>query len=369
MLHFPSPRDDWQLDAVAVLAVLGEKNISLNAHLILSSRTCLLPRLLPAPQGLYADRLDRLPTAPVKVTGVVSGNARESLSYFGELLHGTGNELPDFSVREIRLKLKKEGATFRLRWFAPLNVIAVVSFLLSIGMLVWAAIIRDGTAVVGIILLSFTTAILCATQNWSLKPRLGNPTGAHLPRGDVVLRSVKGCFTVIHCDEPVARMIYFGPEEIVYLFPNATSSRVVSGIIGGLTLTIGILMLSNAGWTMHVALAVTYAVLNAAYWAVSVLPPRFSWDLSCVDMEHTMHTDESGKKQEYETQKTFTRALYQAIRYARTTEWVLRSGACPNTPEWGEWLRQVGEQLLHPSEKFDPQEALSDILAQHKSPV
>lgn len=263
MLTFPSPRDQWRLDAVSILAVLGERNIGLNSHLILSSKTCLLPRLLPAPQGLYADRLDRLPTEPVKIIGVFSGNVRESLSYFGQLLHGTGQELPDFSVREIRmkLKLKKDRAEFRLRWLAPLNFIAVGSSAVTLGLLIWAILIKDGVAIIGIIIMAFTTSVLCLASNWRLKPRLTPRVGMNTPPGDVVLRSTKGCFTVVHCDESVARLIYFGPEEIQYLLANPTTSRFVGGIIGGLTLTTAIVMFSNSTWTMQVALSVTYAIL------------------------------------------------------------------------------------------------------------
>ena len=34
MLEFPTPRNDWRLDIVSILAVLGESNVKLNAHLI-----------------------------------------------------------------------------------------------------------------------------------------------------------------------------------------------------------------------------------------------------------------------------------------------------------------------------------------------
>ncbi|KAF2100146.1 hypothetical protein NA57DRAFT_38661 [Rhizodiscina lignyota] len=376
MLTFPSPRTQWKLDAVSILAILGEKNIGLNSHLILSSKTCLLPRLLPAPQGLYADRLDRLPTEPVKICGVFSGNVRESLSYFGQLLHGTGQELPDFSVREIRLKLKRDKAEFRLRWLAPLNALAVGSSVVTVGLLIWAALIKDGVAVVGIIIMAFTTAVLCLASNWRLKPRLTPRIGTNTPPGDVVLRHTKGCFTVVKCDESVARLIYFGPEEIEYLLPNPTISRFLGGIVGGLTLTTAIVMFGNSTWTMQVALSVTYAVLNALYWGVAVLPPKFSWDLSAVEMEERTYDapaadeekdqDTATRSRTYETMPTFTRALFRAIQFSGTTEWVLRSDSCPNTPVWNEWLRQAQEQLEHPTAGWDCQQALSKIIVEHK---
>lgn len=45
MLQFSSDRTDWRLDVVSILAILGESNIKLNAHLITSTRLCYLPRL------------------------------------------------------------------------------------------------------------------------------------------------------------------------------------------------------------------------------------------------------------------------------------------------------------------------------------
>ncbi len=407
MLTFPAPREAWRLDAVSILAVLGEKNIGLNSQLILSSKTCLLPRLLPAPQGLYADRLDRLPTEPVKICGVFSGNVRESLSYFGQLLHGTGQELPDFSVRELHLRLRhKDRAEFRLRWLAPLNALAVGSSAVTLGLLVWAALINDGVAVVGIIIMAFTTSVLCLASNWRLRPRLGSKVGTEVPPGDVVLRSQNGSFTVVHCDETVARLIYFGPEEIEYLLPNPTTSRFVGGIIGGVTLTTAIVMFSNMTWTMQVVLSSFYAVLNALYWGVSVLPPKFSWDLSSVVLkerqydEATPADEEKGdgeqqsavgdaaqpgvengrtaprqgkakgtatKSKTYETMPTFTRALFRAIQYSGTTQWVFASNAAPNTDVWHKWLLEAEGQLQQPTPRWDCQQALTRFIVERKN--
>lgn len=220
--------------------------------------------------------------------------------------------------------------------------------------------------------------MLCLASNWKLKlaHRNRSKVTASAPRGDVVLRSSKGCFTVIHCDEEVARMIYFGPEEIEYLLGSPTTSRVLSGIFGGLTLTIGIVMFGNMSWTMQVAVGVAYAILNAAYWACATLPPKFSWDLSAVEMERheiEVEDEERGKekmvKQDYEVMPTYTTALYRAIMYSKSTGWVLPSDGMPNTPAWNEWLRRVGEQLIQDSPDFDPQATLSQILWEQKSPV
>lgn len=72
--------------------------------------------------------------------------------------------------------------------------------------------------------------------------------------------------------------------------------------------------------------------------------------------------DVKRKSSNYETFPTFTRALFRAIEYSGTTQWVLGSDGCPNTPVWNEWLRQVDEQLTHPTPGWDCQQALTQII-------
>src|SRR5271154_2813422 len=104
-IHFSSQRTDWRLDVVSILAILGESNIKLNAHIITSTRLCYLPRLMPAPQGLLGEsRMKQLPQEKdVDVVGVFNGNKSDGLNYFAALLHEQALQDPNFTVRTMQI--------------------------------------------------------------------------------------------------------------------------------------------------------------------------------------------------------------------------------------------------------------------------
>jgi hypothetical protein len=219
MLNFPPDRLKWRLEVVSILAVLGESNIKANALLICLSRTCLLPRLLPAPQGLLVER--RAKALPgeydIPVHGIYSGNIRDNLSFFANMLHGPGAGQHVCRVVKIEGKRDQESGQpcFQLRRLSPLNAIAFASFFLSVGLVVWAAAIEDGVAVVGITLMSINSPLLCIGSYWKSPPIWGLPYDEE-PRGDVVFRSPGGSITVVRCGEYHARQIYFPPLALQY---------------------------------------------------------------------------------------------------------------------------------------------------------
>lgn len=88
MFEFPSSRNDWRLDIVSILAVLGESHIKIHAQAITASRLCLLPRLLPNPQALLQQaRPKRLPyVEDVTVYGVRRGSKRDGLNFIPNLI-------------------------------------------------------------------------------------------------------------------------------------------------------------------------------------------------------------------------------------------------------------------------------------------
>jgi hypothetical protein len=73
-LSFPITRDNWSLDVVNILAFLGKHNILATSQQIGLSWFCFLPRLIPAPQGLLAQRPSKLPDKDnMDVIGRISG--------------------------------------------------------------------------------------------------------------------------------------------------------------------------------------------------------------------------------------------------------------------------------------------------------
>jgi len=56
----------WRLDIVSLLAVIGESSMESHAQALTSSWTCILPRIIPAPQALLkATRPSRLRELPI----------------------------------------------------------------------------------------------------------------------------------------------------------------------------------------------------------------------------------------------------------------------------------------------------------------
>lgn len=100
---FPIGKENWQLDAVTLLAVIGEASVSDNAQPMTASMLCLLPRILPAPQALLKPtRPTRLPAFKAQMVGVQSGVSLDSVGFFANIIHPL-EEKPaySFSVYEI----------------------------------------------------------------------------------------------------------------------------------------------------------------------------------------------------------------------------------------------------------------------------
>ena len=361
MIEIPSSRNDWRLDVVSILAILGESNIRLNSHLITASPTCLLPRLLPAPQGLIGEeRVHQLPhDDDAMVVGAFSLTKQGSLNFFPNLLHGTGARLPPFYVREFNLeaiqtdKRKYERRALGLeqivvehRPLGTMSIIAIVSAFVSLGLMIWSIVIGDGVALVGIIVMSVSSTLLCMGYWWAPDlPKIRKLKGPdNRPPGDVVVRSRTGTFTIIHCDENTARTLYFNATERKYYFQSSyiLSGRVFGAVFGGLFLTAAIVFFSNCTWALQVGLAVAYTILNMSYWVATVLPPEWSWDLSGLKLEETGRRPIQCR--------SYTEALWAAIRLSNSTKWVFPSEAVGETDTWKEWLRQADE-VIHGNEE------------------
>jgi hypothetical protein len=237
-----------------------------------------------------------------------------------------------------------------LKKFGPLNLIAVASSLASLGLLIWAILIKDGVATIGIVIMSLAAPCLCIGTKWSLSLPYREPHRS-FPE-DVVFRNREGTFTIVHCTESIARAIYFAPERPVYTVKSWVGIGT-GGIVGGLTLIVAIVLFGNCGWTMQAALAVTYALLNVAYWLAAVLTirdPKLAWDCSWVKV------DEIGVT----TSTSFTPALWHAMRLLRSTSWVKEANWMPRSAAWEAWLQVASEHLDDPD--WDPTKALTEAL-------
>ncbi|KAI4137947.1 MAG: hypothetical protein L6R39_007036, partial [Caloplaca ligustica] len=336
-----------------ILAVLGESNIKIHAQAITASRLCLLPRLLPAPQALLREsRPKRLPyVEEVTVYGTRSGSKRDGLNFIPNLIHRI-ESAPPYSVQvlEIGWNFGYEQMPVTYRTLAPLNILAIASCLLSVGLMVWAGLVRDGVAFIGIVLISFASSALGYASYWLRELPRKRP--AHAPTDEIILRTRWGAFVLVHCQEDVARALYWQTEECNY----ASSSRVarlLGGVVGGLMVLVAVVLFANcSSWAMQAAIGTSYAVLNVAYWLVTVIPEAWSWDLRCYNVRG---------REEFRRYGTFTEAIASAIRITGSTAWVRDNQILPRSAAWREWLDRAEDQL--DNDDWDPQAALAELLS------
>ena len=342
-ISYPQLRDDWSLDVVNILAFLGEHNILACSQQICMSWTCFLPRLIPAPQGLLAQRPKKLASEEdTPVTGTQSGVGRPAsrlnrpaLQYFGRMCHTDGSELPTFTTRVLKINWdpKNEDGSLkqsplRPRLFSPMNLIAIFSCALSFGLAAWAFVLGDAVALTGILIMSFTTPLLCVGMRW--RPQSHVPI--HRGTGDesvplVVIKSSNECLTVVECSKYVADLLYFHPEHIDYVV-KSPPGRGLSGTVGGITLVGSIVLFGNAVWTMKTALAVTYTILNLLYWVAAILPVRLSWHIDLI-INQTQVTEHA----------EFIHCLWTTIYTMKKIDWAREY--VPKTNLWDLWLKEA----------------------------
>lgn len=367
--------DALQLDIVGFLAILGEGSVLANAQVSTLSRWIFLPRLIPAPQALMRPtRPIRLEPVPGYVSGVFSGNYRDSINHIGNIVwyvpclrsttsfdetlspHGSrspasvplcpdvladnpsdASNLEPFSVRVVEIKRTGE-QPLKSKSLAPLTVVLFVGFSLSALLLAISIWQRDGMSIVATVVLSLLSSLIGLGNKWELKLPKRNVKTGKVPRGDVVIRYPKGSFLVVRCDENVARELYFAPESIEYLLTHGPVYRILS-LVGTMMLMGGVICLANAQIQVQIAWAGSYMLLGASYWIVAALPGKMHWDSSCYTVTNECLSDSNMSKKGFPSQNlTFTQALWKAIVVSKHTRWVRRSDACPDTPAWEDWL-------------------------------
>lgn len=362
MSWFPSGKDDgsgWRLDAVGLLAVIGEATLEQQAQPLTSTWFCLLPRLIPAPQVLLkSKRPTRLPAKPAVIVGVYSGTRIDELNFYPNLIHPLGSLRP-LEVREYTItrsgdiesrptEVTSGRKLVFVRLFAPLNIITLISFLATLLLIVWSCLIHDAVAVIALGLMALTSFLV----GWGLwwDPELSiRPTNASVVAGDVVIRTREGAFIVVHCSEEIARELYTGTEEAKYRLGNRSFKALVG--TATLALMIAVVLLGNCSWTMQAAIGITYIVLNGAYWVAALLPEHWTWDISHYKVDRT-HPEEGGsahREGDDGIKPNYTRTLWYTVQATKQIRWITTSGAAPNTDAWKKWLQLAYEHCNDPS--------------------
>lgn len=341
-LDFPGTRNAWKLDIVGLLTVIGESAMSLHSQLVTASYTCLLPRLLPAPQAfIKTSRYSTLPSQAAIVIGVYSGSLVHSLHYFASLLHPI-DDLKAHSVHELTITHKRtkdvDGCIYLGR-FAPLKLVTVCSFILTIGLLVWSILIQDGAAFLAILFISVASSVLGLSSLWTPKV-VQRKVDNEVPGGDIIVKADHGVFLVVHCSEEVARELYIAKEECEYKV-SIQPFRMLVGF-GALLYMVSVVLMGNCSWVMQASLGAAYLILNGVYWALAMLPLSWHWDLSSRYAVSQNRNFQTGN---------YTEALWRAIYVSGSTSWVEASKAIPLTPTWKDWLVEAESNIE--DEKWD----------------
>ena len=348
MAWFPSTLDSgeqrWKFDIVSLLAVIGGSTIEKHKQTITASHLGTVPRLLPAPDTLLdTDRPLRLPSVKdVVVVGVYSGTHTTELNFFANVIHDV-ESLQPFEFRSYRIKYsnedveKTEDAVEKevhvpVRTMSALNAVTVLSILMTIGLFIWAGVIHDGVALIGLASMSLSTSAACLSAQW--RPKLSKrPPGGKVPPGDVVIKTRGGAFLVVHCQEEITRELYGGMEVCQYVYTGRRHQLLLAS--STVLLMASIIFFSNCGRTMQIAVGVAYIILNILYWAMALLTPtQHTWDMRRYKVEETTENPE-------DQPTNYTQVLWYAIRETKEIEWVKKGRMAPSTKHWDGWLEEA----------------------------
>lgn len=344
----------WSFSAVGLLAVIGGSTIEKYKQPITASHFGGFPRLLPAPATLVnPDRPARLPSVKdVSIMGVYSGTKFNELNFFANVIHEVESLAPyEFRVYNIEYTgdVEKRDAklggpnnkfvSVPIRKLCPLNLVTVLSILITAGLLIWAGVIHDGVALIGLGTMALSTSAACLSSLWY--PRLSHRgADAGVPPGDIVIKTRGGAFVVVHCPEEITRELYGGMDTCHYAFNGRSHQFLLAS--STIFLMAAIIFLSNAGRTMQIAIGVAYIILNMLYWAISLLTTtQHTWDMRRYNVEH-VNDRPSGKD-------NYTQTLSFAIQETAEVDWVLNGGLAPSTKYWRGWLEEARANCRNPS--------------------
>ncbi|KAK6826573.1 hypothetical protein RU639_005776 [Aspergillus parasiticus] len=340
-LIFPETRTDWKFDLVGLLAIIGESIIEEIVQPLTASRAIFLPRLLPAPHALIRpSRRTALPSTPVTVLGVYSGNHLLSIPYFPSMIHQLELIRPyEFHEMTIELIQGDEEAPHvghdklaTVNTLAPLRFITICSSIWTAGVLAWAIVLRDGPAVVAIVLVSLASSLHSAASFWQSSTIALLPPSTQSPPGDLVLRTREGAFIVVHCSETVARLLYAGEASCDYV-AGATMYRILI-YVGTLFLMLGIVLMSNCSWIMQVTLGASYLALNVIYMFCALTPAvsrSWHWNMRLVRVVDKSTTQA----------QNLTEVVWYCIRATGETDWIRKGRLVPKTRQWDMWLDEA----------------------------
>ncbi|KAF4337211.1 hypothetical protein FBEOM_8904 [Fusarium beomiforme] len=267
---------------------------------------------------------------------------------------------------------ERPSAKYRARFksqaslYSPLNLLAIFSFFLTVGLVVAAIVLHDGTALLGIILISMASSIIGAAAWWkpALLPRRNSN---RTPPGDVIIRNREGVLVLIKCTEEIARELYSGVEECLY-YTSGRAYRIYM-ILGAIIIMPAVILFGNCTFTMQLLVGIAYMLLNVLYWALGLLPRSLYWDLSRYKWNDITPPDAAGCETGDDDSgiASYTRTLWYAIRETKSTEWARRTGAVPGTREWNKWLSEAEAAAVREERNWRAVARKNDIMKEERN--
>lgn len=290
------------------------------------------------------------------------------------------DKMTDFIANPTLATLRERPAIPAKLW-SPIHILGIFSMFVTVALLVMAWYWTDGPAMLAVSMISLQSSIVGWASWW--RPVLMKRTHTNkVPEGDVVIRTREGAFILVRCSEEVGREL-FSTAECDYRIKDSRIYRLLMGL-GTMMLMFSTVLLGNCSWNMQLFVGASYIILNALYWALSMLPPRDFWDLSRYTWEYVtpddakdahgdlLDDDDLSKYDQREGVPSFTRTLWYAIRETGVTGWAERGGAVPTTPPWQSWLSEA-EAAVGSGERDWPavsrkDEILRDYLTKTSAP-
>ncbi|KAI9049114.1 hypothetical protein LZ554_006962 [Drepanopeziza brunnea f. sp. 'monogermtubi'] len=412
----------WRLDIVSLLAVIGESSIEEQSQTLTASWTCMLPRIIPAPQVLLkSSRPTRMPCHNAAVVGVHNGTLVPTLNYFPNIMHPIEDltpfvfkvlqithrreKEPTMSVRSDESRsnnspasldlgmiengpqtpLERQAAKKKLtqatqldrgkprvppQRLSPLNILSVGSCFVTVGLIIGAAFLKDGTAIAAVCTISMVSSIV-GYASWWQPVLMKRSFKSRVPDGDVVIRTREGAFLLVRCNEDVARELYTGTEECQY-HVGTRMYRMYVGF-GTFLLMASVVLMGNCEFAMQAAIGLSYIILNGLFWAASLIPDNAFWDLSnyeCTDITPP-DAQEADRPQDdtLEGRPSFTRTVWYAIRETKKIGWITRGGVAPKTDQWDAWLREAERNAILGNRAWNAVEIREKMVGQAEPPV
>ncbi|KAB8221608.1 hypothetical protein BDV33DRAFT_230108 [Aspergillus novoparasiticus] len=355
--NLDSEESKWHFDILILLAVIGSSATQKHMPAITASAFGLFPRLLPAPETLLdTSRLYRLPSAQnVDVVGVHSGTVLTELNYFANLLHKI-EDIKPFEFRCYKIDYhyggdeeKAEPRRLRIKTTSFLNVVTILSIFMSVGLLVFAGVIHDGVALVGVGTMALSTSAASLSAWWSPElPELPKRSVVtKLPAADVVIRTRGGGFIIVRANEEVIRELYTGMDSCKYNLSDKARQAFLA--MSTLLLMTSVIMFSNSSEKMQIAVGAAYFILNILYWGLALLvEPSDVCDTSRYNIDTQNPT----------LANSYTEVLWLAILETESIYWVRRANIAPKTEAWDIWLQEACQNA--PKNKDWPAERRKD---------